>query len=127
MQAVARRTGVLIRRGWSMMEQLLSRPEIQSAVVPFVVAFAVYFGLQKVTERAWLWALLAAFLAAAGLINGLTVTPLTGTRKIILLVIASFFMAALLPQDMPGQNLQRSSVFPHGLAAVEHNIQKHLS
>jgi hypothetical protein len=90
-----------------MMEQLLSRPEIQSALVPFVVAFVAYFGLRKLTDRAWIWALLAAFLAAAGLINGLTVTPLTGTRKIILLVIASFFMAALLPLIMPGQNLQR--------------------
>ncbi len=90
-----------------MMEQLLSRPEIQSAAVPFVVAFVVFFGLQKVTERAWIWALLAAFLAAAGLINGLTVTPLTGTRKIILLVIASFFVAALMPWVLARQNLQR--------------------
>ena len=90
-----------------MMEQFLSRPEIQSAVVPFVIAFVAYFGLRKVTDRAWIWALLAAFLAAAGLINGLTVTPLTGTRKIILLVIASFFMASLLPWVLAGQNLQR--------------------
>lgn len=89
------------------MEQFFSRPEIQSAVVPFVVALLAYFGLQKITARAWIWALLAAFLAAAGLINGLTVIPLTGTRKIILLVIAAFFMAALLPHVMPGQNLQR--------------------
>jgi len=90
-----------------MIEQLLSRPEIQSAAVPFIVAFVAYFGLRKVTERAWIWALLAAFLAAAGLINGLTVTPLTGTRKIILLVIASFFVAALLPWVLAHQNLQR--------------------
>lgn len=89
------------------MEQFFSRPEIQSAVVPFVVALLAYFGLQKVTARAWIWALLAAFLAATGLINGITVTPLTGTRKIILLVIASFFVAALLPRVMPRQNLQR--------------------
>ena len=89
------------------MEQLLSRPEIQSAVVPFVIAFLAYLGLRKITSAAWLWALLAAFLASAALINGLIVTPLTGTRKIILLVIASFFVAALLPLVMPGQNLQR--------------------
>jgi hypothetical protein len=89
------------------MKQLLSQPEIQSAVVPFVVALLAYFSLQKVTARAWIWALLAAFLASALLINGVTVTPLTGTRKIILLVIASFFVAALLPRVMPRQNLQR--------------------
>jgi len=90
-----------------MMEQLLSRPEIQSAAVPFVVAFVVYFGLQKVTERPWIGALLVAFLAAAALINGLTVTPLTGTRKIILLIIASFVVAALLSRVLSHQNLQR--------------------
>jgi len=89
------------------MEQFFSRPEIQSAAIPFVVALLVYFGLQKATARVWIWALLAAFLASAGLINGLTVTPLTGTRKIILLIIASFFMAALLPQMMSRLNLQR--------------------
>jgi len=90
-----------------MIEQLLSWPEIQSAAVPFVVAFVAYFGLRKVTERAWIWALLAAFVAAAGLIYGFTVTPLTATRKIILLVIASFFVAALMPLVMSRQNLQR--------------------
>jgi hypothetical protein len=89
------------------MEQLLSRPEMQTAVLPFVVALLVYLGLRKNTATAWIWALLAAFLAAAALINGLTLTPLTGTRKIILLVIASFFAAALLPRTLPGHNLQR--------------------
>ena len=89
------------------MEQLLSRPEIQSAVVPFLIALVIYLGLKKVTATAWMWALLAAFLASAALINGLTLTPLTGTRKIILLVIASFFAASLLPWLMPSRNLQR--------------------
>jgi len=89
------------------MEQLLSRPEIQSAVVPFLIALVVYLGLQKLTATAWLWALLAAFLGSAALINGLTLTPLTGTRKIILLIIASFFTATLLPWVMPNRNLQR--------------------
>ncbi|MDC1288119.1 hypothetical protein N8198_09555, partial [Gammaproteobacteria bacterium] len=89
------------------MEQLLSRPEIQSAVVPFIIALLCYLGLQKVTTTAWIWALFAAFLASAALINGLTLTPLTGTRKIILLVIASFLTATLLPRVMPNRNLQR--------------------
>ena len=89
------------------MEQLLSRPEIQSAVVPFVIAFVAYLGLRKITAAAWLWALLVAFLASAALINGLVVTPLTGTRKIILLVIASFIAAALLHWVLRSDNLQR--------------------
>ena len=89
------------------MEQLLSRPEIQSAVVPFVIALLAYLGLRKITTTAWLWALLAAFLASAALINGLVVTPLTGTRKIILLIIASFIAAALLHWVLRTNNLQR--------------------
>ena len=89
------------------MEQLLSRPEIQSAVVPFVIALMAYLGLRKITTAAWLWALLVAFLASAALINGLIVTPLTGTRKIILLVIASFIAAALLHRVIRSDNLQR--------------------
>ena len=58
------------------MEQLLSRPEIQSAVAPFVIALVAYLGLRKITATAWLWALLVAFLASAALINGLIVNPL---------------------------------------------------
>ena len=89
------------------MEQLLSRPEIQSAVIPFVVALVAYLGLRKITATAWLWALLVAFLASVALINGLIVTPLTGTRKIILLIIASFIAAALFQWILRSDNLQR--------------------
>ncbi len=89
------------------MDQFLSRPEIQSALVPFVIALLAYLGLRKITGTAWLWALLAAFLASAALINGLTVTPLTGTRKIILLVIAAIFIAATFRWVIPSNGLQR--------------------
>ena len=89
------------------MDQLLSRPEIQSALVPFVIALLAYLGLRKITGTAWLWALLAAFLASAALINGLTVTPLTGTRKIILLVIGAIFIAATFRWVIPSNGLQR--------------------
>jgi hypothetical protein len=89
------------------MDQLLSRPEIQSALAPFVIALLVYLGLRKFTGVAWLWGLMAAFLASAALINGLTVTPLTGTRKIILLVIGAFFIAATFRWVMPSNGLQR--------------------
>jgi len=90
------------------MEQILNRPELQSAVAPFVIALLVYFGLRKISAQAWLWAVCAAFLVSVLLINGVTVTPLTGTRKIILLVLISFFAAALLPRLLPRVNLQRA-------------------
>jgi len=90
------------------MEQILNRPELQSAVAPFVIALLAYFGLRKISAQAWLWAVCAAFLVSVLLINGVTVTPLTGTRKIILLVLISFFAAALLPRLLPRVNLQRA-------------------
>jgi hypothetical protein len=66
-----------------------------------------YLALRKFTGTAWLWALLCAFLVSSALINGLAVSPLTGTRKIILLAIASLFTAALLHLVLPSHNLQR--------------------
>ncbi len=92
------------------MQQLLSRPEIQSAVLPFAIGLLAYLGLRKLTAAAWIWALLAAFLVSAWLINGVTFTPLTGTRKIILLVIASLPIAALLPGVLQGRKLQRATL-----------------
>ncbi|MCP4469549.1 MAG: hypothetical protein GY815_02495 [Gammaproteobacteria bacterium] len=90
------------------MEQILNRPEIQSALAPFVIALLAYLGLRKVSALAWLWALFAAFLVSVVLINGVTVTPLTGTRKIILLVLISFPAAALMPRLLPRASLQRA-------------------
>jgi hypothetical protein len=89
------------------MENLLHRPEIQSAVLPFVIALLISLSLSKLTATAWQWALLAAFAVSAVLINGLTLTPLTGTRKIILLIGAALLSAALLPRVLAHLRLQR--------------------
>ena len=89
------------------MEQLLDRPEFQSAIIPFFLAMLVYSGLKKITAGAWIWALFAAFLVSAGLINGVTVTPLTGTRKIILLVLGALILAGLAPYLIRKVKLQR--------------------
>ena len=89
------------------MDQLLNRPEIQSAVVPFAVALTCYLGLKKITPSAWIWALFTAFLVAASLINGFTFTPMTGTRKIILLVLASCLVAGIFPAIIQRVSLRR--------------------
>jgi hypothetical protein len=91
------------------MEQLLDRPEIQSAVIPFIVGLAVAAGLRKVTRGAWIWALFAAFLCSALLINGTTLMPLTGTRKIILLVLGACLVAGLGAFVLRTTNLQRQA------------------
>lgn len=91
------------------MEQLLDRPEFQSAIIPFFLAMLVYSGLKKITANAWIWALFAAFLVSAGLINGVTVSPLTGTRKIILLVLGALILAGLAPYLIRQVKLQRAA------------------
>ena len=100
------------------MDQLLSRPEIQSAVAPFIVALACYLGLKKFSAAAWIWALFTAFLVAASLINGAAFTPLTGTRKIILLVLASCLIAGLVPAFVQRVSLRRGASVVFGVAAV---------
>jgi hypothetical protein len=90
------------------MEQILNRPELQSAIAPFVIALLTYLGLRKISAVAWLWAIFAAFLVSVVLINGVTITPLTGTRKVILLVLLSLLAAALLPRLLAGANAQRA-------------------
>lgn len=90
------------------MDQFLNRPEFQSAVIPFVVSLLVYSGTRKFTAAAWLCAVFAAFLVSVGMINGATMTPLTGTRKIILLVLGSLVFAALAPYVIRRIELQRA-------------------
>ena len=90
------------------MESFLNRPEFQSAVIPFTIALLVYAGLRKFTAVAWIIALLAAFLTSVWLINGFTITPLTGTRKIILLVLGSLVFAVLAPLLIRQIKLQRA-------------------
>jgi len=92
------------------MEALLARPEIQSAVLPFVIALVIALALRKLTSIAWLLALFAAFVVSALLINGLTLTPLTGTRKIILLIVAALGSAALLSHLLAKLRFQRPFV-----------------
>lgn len=100
------------------MDQLLSRPEIQTAAVPFMVALLCYLGLKKFTSSAWIWALFAAFLVASSLINGTTLTPLTGTRKIILLVLGSCLVAGLAPMVIQRVNLRRGGAAILGVLAI---------
>ena len=90
------------------MDQFLARPEFQSAVIPFGAALLVYAGARKFTAVAWVGAVFVAFLVSVLLINGVTITPLTGTRKIILLVLASLIVAALAPYLVRRIELQRA-------------------
>ena len=52
------------------------------------------------------------------MINGLTFTPLTGTRKLILLVLASVFAAAFVPVLTRSINVQRIALSTLGIGAM---------
>ena len=67
------------------MDEVLTNPVIQTAVVPFVVALTAGALLNRF---GWYWAGLAViigFIACAWLIMDLKLVPLTSTRKIIML------------------------------------------
>jgi hypothetical protein len=68
-------------------EDFFYNPAVQGGVAPFVVALIVALLLQPV--RLGGLAVVAAFLTAVYLVAGLSFTPLTATRKIVLLSMAS--------------------------------------
>jgi len=77
--------------------------------MPFIVGLAVAAGLRKITSNAWIWALFAAFLCSALLINGTMLEPLTGTRKIILLILGACLVSSLGAFLLRSLNLQRQA------------------
>lgn len=69
------------------MNELLNHPAVQGGVAPFVAALIVVLVLGRVRLAGL--ALVAAFCTAVYLISGFSFTPLTVTRKIVLLALAS--------------------------------------
>ncbi len=100
------------------MDQILNRPEIQSAVLPFIAGLLIYIVSRKFTTNAWISAVFIAFLLSAGLINGLTFTPLTGTRKIILLILFAFVIAGSIHHFVANPNVRRAAMYSIGIFAL---------
>jgi hypothetical protein len=69
------------------MDEFLSNPAVQGGVAPFVAGLAVALVLLPV--RLGALSMLVAFLTCVYLVSGLQFTPLTATRKVVLLVIAA--------------------------------------
>lgn len=78
------------------MSNILSLPEVQSAVVPLLLALALGLSLNKSAKSLVGLGLVVAFLASAYLINGLHFSPLTGTRKIIIVSLLATVVALSL-------------------------------
>lgn len=69
------------------MNELLNHPAVQGGIAPFVVALIVVLLLGRVRLAGL--AVVAAFCTAVYLISGFGFTPLTATRKIVLLALAA--------------------------------------
>ena len=76
------------------MEQFLSHPAVQAGIAPFVAAFVIALALHRL--RLGGLAVIAAFATAVWLISDFNFTPLTATRKIILLGLGSAVVGLLL-------------------------------
>jgi hypothetical protein len=87
------------------MDSLLANPVFQSAVAPLLVSLGLAMALWRAEARWQGLAIAGGFLAALWLITGLSVTPLTSTRKIVLaslvlplLALTLELLAALKPK-----------------------------
>jgi hypothetical protein len=69
------------------MDELLSNPAIQAGVAPFIAGLVVALALQPL--RLGGLAAAAAFLVAMQFVSGIQFSPLTATRKIVLLAMAA--------------------------------------
>ncbi len=76
------------------MNELLNHPAVQGGVAPFVAALIVVLVLGRVRLAGL--AVVVAFCTAVYLISGFSFTPLTATRKIVLLALAAPVIGVLV-------------------------------
>ena len=83
------------------MQALLTNPAVQAAGAPFVVALVVALLLRRLLPGGIGLAVMAGFLVTVWLITGLTLQPLTSTRKLILCSLTLPFLLLLLEMIPP--------------------------
>jgi hypothetical protein len=67
------------------MDSLMSHPAVQSGIIPFIAALVMNFILGKAKPEIMGLSAIAAFIVAVFLVTGFGLTPLTSTKKIILI------------------------------------------
>jgi hypothetical protein len=100
------------------MPQWLSHPAIQSGVAPFVVAVVVAAVLRRMGRVAGAAAVLAGLCVTVGWVTGFGLSPLTSTRKIILLGLAVAPVAVALEWVTIGVRWRVALWFNVGAAAI---------
>ena len=81
------------------MNEFLEHPAVQGGVAPFVVALVVAILLSR-TRYAWL-AVVAGYLTAVALSTGIALSPLTATRKVLVLAVAVAVIGIVLDRLGP--------------------------
>jgi len=76
------------------LEEFLANPAVQGGLAPFLTAFIVAVALSPM--RLGGLAVIAAFLVCMHFVTGIQFTPLTATRKILILAIAAAAIGPLL-------------------------------
>ncbi len=84
------------------MDRLLASPEFQ-ALAPFVAALVLLAVLRKAPSGWNALALTGGLAVIVALVNGLTVEPLTGTRKIMILALAAAPVGLLVATVLHGR------------------------
>ncbi|MBN4079359.1 hypothetical protein JYT26_01835 [Beggiatoa alba] len=84
------------------MQTLLANPAIQSAVAPFIVALLVALLLRRFETIGLGLAIIAGLLTTVMLTTGLTLQPLTSTRKIIVSSLCLPFTVLLVERIVAG-------------------------
>jgi len=96
----------------------LSHPAIQSGIAPFVVALVVAAMLGRVGRLAGAAAVLAGLCVTVGWVAGFAMTPITATRKILLVALAVAPAAVALDWAPVGARARLALGFGIGAAAI---------
>ena len=97
---------------------LLSAPEVQSAIAPFAISLIATLLLRKSLPATTAIAINIGFLVAVLLINGITLTPLTGTRKIIVLGLCAGLAGFALDTDTLQNKLRKTVIIILGAGSL---------
>ena len=94
----------------------MNHPAIQSGIIPFIVALAIIVIFGKTRPKFMGLAAVVAFIATVIQVTGLTLSPLTSTKKIILIAYLAAFLGLIV--DLAGEKMVAYRKYTHGAFAV---------
>jgi hypothetical protein len=98
------------------MDSLMSHPAVQSGIIPFVIALAIIVILGNTKPVLMGLAAVVAFIATVMLVTGLGLSPLTSTKKIILIAYLAAVLGLVV--DLAGEKLGSYRKYTPGVFAL---------